>query len=73
MKDEGGRMKARLSSFCFHFILHPSAFIPVFGQGKPYPYIPRHGRTHLHTTGSPLTIEKEVLDKVQKQDYSSIR
>src|ERR1043165_3268490 len=30
MKDEGGRMKARLSGFCFHFILHPSAFILSF-------------------------------------------
>src|ERR1043165_2648179 len=30
MKDEGGRMKARLSAFCFHFLLHPSAFILSF-------------------------------------------
>src|SRR4051812_28713455 len=30
MKAEGGRMKARLSSLCFYFILHPSAFILSF-------------------------------------------
>jgi hypothetical protein len=28
MKAEGGRMKLMLNSF--HFILHPSAFIPLF-------------------------------------------
>src|SRR5947207_14285619 len=31
MKWEGRRMKARLSVFCFVFILHPSAFVLAFG------------------------------------------
>jgi len=30
MKDEDGRIKARSPGFCFHFILHPSAFILAF-------------------------------------------
>jgi hypothetical protein len=29
MKDEGGRMKPRLPCLSFHFIPHPSSFIPA--------------------------------------------